>query len=113
MKLNVRYIVFDFLFGGVLVAGALLMASLLGPAFGGIIAGAPIRTSCVVFLEYLHNGLDSATEMTRGVVLAMVSNVFFAIALYITLPRLGIVGGFLVASAVFVVGVVLLTNLVH
>jgi len=56
MKLNFRYIFFDFLFGGALVAGALLMASLLGPAFGGIVAGAPIRTGGVVFLEYLHNG---------------------------------------------------------
>jgi hypothetical protein len=50
--------------------------------------------------------------MTRGVVLAMVSNVFFAIALYLTLPKFGIAGGFLIASAVFVVATVMLTNLV-
>lgn len=112
MKFNVRYILFDFLFGGALVAGALLVASLLGPAVGGILAGAPIRTGGVVFLEYLHNGLDSAAEMTRGVVLAMVSNVFFAVALYLTLPRLGIAGGFLIAGAVFVIAVIILTNLV-
>jgi len=113
MKINTRYILFDFLFGGALVAGALLLASFLGPAFGGIIAGAPIRTGSVIFLDYLHNGISSATEMTRGVVMAMVSNVFFAITLYVSLPRIGIVGGFLVASAVFVASVLILMNVVH
>jgi hypothetical protein len=112
-SINVRYVVFDFLFGGILVAGALLVASLLGPTAGGILAGAPIRTGGVIFLQYLHDGLDSAAEMTRGVVLAMVSNVFFAIALYLTLPRFGIASGFLIASAVFVVAAVILTNLIH
>ncbi len=111
MKLNVRYILFDFLFGGALVALALLVASLLGPMAGGILAGAPIRTSAVIFLEYLHKGLNSAAELTRGVVLAMISNVFFAIALYLALPRFGIAGGFLVSGVVFVVAVVILMNL--
>jgi len=112
MKPTMRYILFDFLFGGLLVAGALLVASLLGPTAGGILAGAPIRTGSVIFLEYLHKGLDSAAEMTRGVVLAMFSNVFFAIALYISLPRVGIAGGFLIAGAVFVIAAAMLMNLV-
>jgi len=112
MKLNMRNIVFDFLFGGALVAAALFVASLLGPTVGGILAGAPIRTGGVVFLEYLHNGLDSAAEMTRGVVLAMISNVFFAVSLYLTLPRVGIAGGFLIAGAVFVIAVIILMKLV-
>lgn len=112
MRLYMRCVLFDFLFGGALVAGALLVASLLGPDLGGIIAGAPIRTASAVFLQYVHKGLESAVQMTRGVVLAMVSNVFFAIALYVTLPRLGIVGGFLIASTVFVVAVVILNYVV-
>ncbi len=36
---SVRTIAFDFLFGGALVAGALLVAALLGPTSGGILAG--------------------------------------------------------------------------
>lgn len=36
---GVRTIAFDFLFGGALVAGALLVAALLGPTSGGILAG--------------------------------------------------------------------------
>ena len=102
MKLSVRSIAFDFLFGGAIVAGALLVASLLGPTAGGILAGAPIRASGVVFLQYLHQGTESATELTRGVVFAMIANVFFAIALYLSLPRFGLLGAFLVAGAVFI-----------
>ena len=112
MKFNVRYIVFDFIFGGVLVAGALLVASLLGPEAGGILAGAPIRTGAVVFLQYLHGGLDSAVKLTRGVLVAMIANVFFALALYLTLARLGIAGGLIAATVVFVVSALILTNLI-
>ena len=103
---------FDFFFGGVLVTGALAVASLIGPEAGGILAGASIRTGGVIFLEYLHRGIDSAVALTRGVVLAMISNVFFAIAMYLTLPRLGIAGGFLISGLVFVIAVVILANLV-
>ncbi|MDI6883936.1 MAG: hypothetical protein QMD00_02180 [Hadesarchaea archaeon] len=113
MKFRVKQVAFDFLFGGALVAGALLAAALLGPTAGGILAGAPIRTSGVVALHYIHNrDLGATTEMTRGVVMAMISNVFFAISLYLAIPRLGIVGGFLAASLVFVLAVLALSQLV-
>ncbi|MGC8817146.1 MAG: DUF3147 family protein [Candidatus Hadarchaeum sp.] len=112
MKLSVRYVLFDFIVGGILVSGALLVASLLGPTAGGILAGAPIRTAAVIFLEYLHRGLDSAAELSRGVVLAMVSNVFFAISLYLTLPKFGIAVSFLIAGLVFIIAAALLTGLV-
>lgn len=85
---------FDFLFGGLIVAGALLAASLLGPTAGGVLAGAPIRTGEVTFLRYLHQGLDSAAEMTKGMVMATVSNVFFAITLYLTPHGLELLLGF-------------------
>ncbi|HID60778.1 MAG TPA: hypothetical protein EYP46_02830 [Hadesarchaea archaeon] len=111
MKPSVKNVVFDFLFGGLLVAGALFVASLLGPTAGGVLAGAPIRTGGVIFLQYLHQGLDSAAEMTRGVVMAMISNVFFAITIYFVLPRFGIVAGFLAAGVVFLSAVVVLSCL--
>ena len=78
------------------------MASLLGPTTGGILAGAPIRASGVVFLQYLHQGIESATELTRGVVFAMIANVFFVFALYLSLPRFGLLGTFGDAGAVFI-----------
>lgn len=113
MRISVRSILTDFLFGGALVAGALLVAALLGPTAGGILAGAPIRTSGVVALHYIHNrSIEATTELTRGVVLAMISNVFFAITLYFAIPRLGIVGGFLAATAVFLFVVLALATLV-
>ena len=50
--------------------------------------------------------------MTQGVVMAMISNVFFAITMYLSIPRLCIVGGFLAAGAVFVVAVLILSYMV-
>lgn len=105
MKLSVRSIAFDFLFGGAIVVGALLVASLFGPTAGGILAGAPIRASSIIFLQYLHQDIESATELTRGVVFAMIANVFFAITLYLSLPRFGVGGAFLVAGAVFIAAI--------
>jgi len=104
-------VAFDFLFGGAIVAGALFLASLLGPVFGGILAGAPIRAGGTVFLQALHQGEASAIELTRGVVLAMVANVGFALALFACLPRLGLYASFLVAGVVFVVLVAALMKL--
>lgn len=67
----------------------------------------------MVALHYIHNrDIGVTTEMTQGVVMAMISNVFFAITLYLSIPRLGIVGGFLAAGAVFVVAVLILSYMV-
>lgn len=107
----VRSVLLDFFLGGALIAGALLVASLVSPAAGGILAGAPIRTGAAVSLHYFHNqDIWASTEMARGVVIAMVSNVFFALALYLALPRLGFGGGLAVAALVFVVAAVTLEN---
>jgi len=101
MELKIRSVALDFIVGGVIVAGALLIASLLGPVYGGIFAGAPIRAGSTIFLEGLHRGTKSATELTRGVVLAMFANVGFVIVLYLCLPKFGLYRAFLVASIAF------------
>lgn len=112
MKTRLRSVVLDFLFGGLLVAGALLVAAFLGPTAGGILAGAPIRTGAVVFLQYLHGGLESAAELTRGVLVAMTANVGFALMLYLVLPRYGIAMGFLAAGMAFCVAAAILNLLI-
>lgn len=112
MKTGLRNVLLDFLFGGLLVVGALLVAAFLEPTAGGILAGAPIRTSGVIFLQYLHNGLKSATELTRGVLLAMIANVAFALVLYLTLPRYGIVAGFVASGVIFCAAVAILNSFV-
>lgn len=112
MRARLRNVAFDFLFGGLLVAGALLVAAFLGPTAGGILAGAPIRTGAVIFLQYLHKGLESAAELTRGVLVAMMANVAFALVLYLVLPRYGIVMGFLASGATFCVAAAVLSQLV-
>jgi hypothetical protein len=111
MNPTVRAVALDFLLGGALVAGALLLASLVSPAIGGLLAGAPIRTGAVVSLHYFHNrNIWATTEMARGVLIAMISNVFFALTLYLGLPRFGFVGGLLAAALVFVLAAVTLEH---
>jgi len=102
----------DFVFGGALVAGALLLAGLVSPLLGGVLAGAPIRTSAVVFLHYLHGrDLDGTVELSHGVLIAMMSNVFFALTLYLALPRLGFAWGFATAIFVFIFCAVIFEHL--
>ncbi|MFN4133200.1 MAG: DUF3147 family protein [Candidatus Hadarchaeales archaeon] len=109
MKASIKMVVWDFILGGTLVAAALLLAAMLNPTIGGIFAGAPIRASAVILLNHLHtNNLEATTEMARGVMVAMIANVFFAIALYLSLPRWGIVGGFLAATAVFFIAMLVI-----
>jgi len=106
MEFRIRSVALDFIVGGIIVAGALFVASLFGPVYGGIFAGAPIRAGSTIFLEGLQRGTKSATELTRGVVLAMLANVGFAIVLYLTLPKFGLYKSFLAASIVFLALVV-------
>ncbi len=103
MNIKIRMVVLDFIFGGVIVAGALLVASLLGSVYGGILAGAPIRAGGTIFLEYLHRGEASASGLTAGVLAAMIANVGFAAVLYFGIQRIGLPASFVVASIVFVV----------
>lgn len=102
MDSRIKTVAFDFIFGGIIVAGALLMASLLGPLYGGLIAGAPIRAGGTIFLAGLHRGEEFATQVARGAVLAMIANVGFAMALYLCLPKFGLYRAFLVASIIFI-----------
>jgi hypothetical protein len=112
VKPIVRSVLLDFFLGGALVACALLLANLVGPAVGGILAGAPIRTGAVVSLHYFHHrDITATTEMARGVVVAMICNVFFALTLYLALPKWGFAGGLIAASIVFVLAVPVLEYL--
>ena len=106
MKFRIRSVALDFIVGGIIVAGALFVASLFGPVYGGIFAGAPIRAGSTIFLEGLQSGTKSATELTRGVVLAMLANVGFSVVLYLALPKFGLYKSFFAASIVFLALVV-------
>lgn len=87
-----------------MVAAALLLASLFSPIAGGVLAGAPIRTSAVILLHYSHNkDVAALTETVRGIVIAMIPNILFATTLYLALPQWGFVEGFIAATTVFVV----------
>jgi Mg/Co/Ni transporter MgtE len=104
-------VVLDFIFGGVIVAVALLIASFLGPVYGGILAGAPIRAGGTIFLQYLHEGEAKAADLSLGVLFSMIANVGFAAVLLICIPRIGFYQSFLLASVVFVVMIAVLMKI--
>ncbi|MBS3815281.1 MAG: DUF3147 family protein [Hadesarchaea archaeon] len=106
--MDLKTLLLDFIIGGILVVGALGLAMILGPVFGGVFAGAPIRAGTTIFLAGLHRGADFATEVTKGTIFSMIGNVFFVVALYFSLPRLGLYKGFLVSGIIFAVLVALL-----
>lgn len=105
--MDLESLIIDFIVGGALVAGALALAVLVGPLFGGIFAGAPIRAGATIFLAGIHESTEFATKVTRGAVFSMVGNIFFIGALYFSLPKFGLYRGFLVAGIIFaaVVGI--------
>jgi predicted neutral ceramidase superfamily lipid hydrolase len=110
MRENVRRsVLLDFLLGGTLIAGAVLLADILNPWAGGVLAGAPIRSGLAICLYYAHTrDTEKTAQLARGVLLAMISNVFFALTLYLTLPRLGFVPSIVSASLVFLAAVALI-----
>ena len=111
MNIKIRMVVLDFIFGGVIVAVALLIASFLGPVYGGILAGAPIRAGGTIFLQYLHEGEAKAADLSLGVLFSMIANVGFAAVLLICIPRIGFYQSFLLASVVFVVMIAVLMKI--
>lgn len=98
-----RRVILDFIIGGILVAGALLVAAAIGPVYGGVIAGAPIRAGTTALLAGLRDGVEQATGVAKGIVFSMIANVFFAVTLFIGLPRFGLWVAFALASAIFLV----------
>jgi len=102
MHPKIKAITFDFIFGGAIVAVALLIASFLGPVYGGILAGAPIRSGGTIFLQYIHDGEAKAVDLSRGVLLSMIANVGFAAILFFGIPRIGFYQSLVLASVVFV-----------
>ena len=98
-----KRVILDFIIGGILVAGALLVAAAIGPVYGGVIAGAPIRAGTTALLAGLRDGIDQATGVAKGIIFSMIANVFFAVALFLTLPRFGLWGAFALATAIFLV----------
>lgn len=95
--------VLNFVIGGILVAGALLVVGAIGPVYGGVLAGAPIRAGTTALLAGLRDGVEPATGVAKGVVFSMVANIFFAVTLFITLPRFGLWKAFALATAVFLI----------
>jgi len=111
MHSKIKSITFDFIFGGVIVAVALLIASFLGPVYGGILAGAPIRAGGTIFLQYLHEGEAKAADLSLGVLLSMIANVGFAAVLFICIPKIGFYQSLLLASVVFVAVIAVLMKI--
>lgn len=106
-----KRILLDFIIGGVMVASALLIASFIGPVYGGVLAGAPIRAGTTAVLAGVRGGIEAAEGVAEGILFSMVANVFFALILVLALPKIGLWRGMTLASAVFLITVIILMRI--
>jgi uncharacterized membrane protein (GlpM family) len=101
--MDCRDFVLDFIVGGLIVAVAVLVGTLVSPLLGGIIAGAPLRLAASIFLAGWHEGDKLAYEMAKGSLLGIAGAMFFAVALVYSIPRVGLIKSFGLATLVWVV----------
>ena len=79
------------------------LAEKLGPTLSGLLASFPIASSvCAVFLHCIY-GHDSVIRVTRGFIIGLFGFSMFFLVLAVSLPLVGLVLGFLLASVIVLV----------
>ena len=94
-----------------LVAGASLAARRWGPRVGGILIGFPVMTGPISVFLALEQGLPFAAEASVGILLALIAICSFCLAYAEASRRWGWPGSLLVATIVFAITSVPLSNL--
>ena len=84
----------------VLVAGIVLSADVLGPQRSGIIASFPVIMTVIGTFTHSQWGSDAVLRVLLGLSKSLFGFVFFFAVLGTTMPALGLIPSYLVASAV-------------
>jgi hypothetical protein len=99
--LSAGVVVVRTLFGGVLVAAAVVLSKLAGPLFGGISAAFPAVFLSSLFFGYREHGLEFAKAMAVAMWrIGIVAIPSFALAAWALFPSLGLVWGTLAAFGI-------------
>lgn len=86
--------------GGGVIAFAVLMGKLGGPAYGGVFASFPALFLSSLIITYQTGGVDFSRAMAKALLVSGTFNVaFYGVAVRYTYPWLGLYGG--TAAAIF------------
>lgn len=88
---------------GVTVLVATLATQILGPLIGGLLSSLPVILGVMMPSVHRGSGAAAATELARGALIAMPGTTIFLLLAGLSLPALGLLGGFGVAIAGLIV----------
>lgn len=101
----------EFLFGGAIIALAIAVGITVSPVIGGVIATLPIRLGTTLFLGGVYQGKEFTQKMLEGSLLTYPATFLFIIALFVGIPRIGLLKSFALASILCIALTVLLFKL--
>lgn len=64
-----------------------------------------------MLLAGLRDGVEPATGIAKGIVFSMIANIFFAVVLFVTLPRFGLWKALALVTAVFLAAITALIRI--
>jgi hypothetical protein len=96
-KISGKAFLFRVFFAGGFIALAVLLAELLGPAWGGLFASFPAAFSAAVLLFARKHGIDFTTSVSRTMVTGALANVGFVVGIFLLVPHIGSTLGIMAA----------------
>ena len=97
----------DFILGGLMIAGVLAIASMIGPFSAGILAALPVRVWATLLLGGA-TGTDQFTlGMVKGIIPGSIGSLFFMLVLSGTAVKRGVRRSFILASAACIAATVI------
>ena len=96
------------LFGGIIVAFAVLMSQVGGPIFGGIFSAFPAVFISVLIINYRSRGMEFSRAMAKPLlVTGMVSNFLYGLGIRYFYPAIGLSWGTVASYVLSILGAVL------
>jgi hypothetical protein len=86
-----------------LVLGVTALAPVVGPRLSGLLTTYPIFAAVFTVFSHHARGPGAAIQVLRGLLIGLFGFIGFFAALTLTLPRLGIAGGFAIATVIALV----------
>lgn len=93
IKVRTSELVMRVIFTGSLVAGAVYLAKIISPQWGGLLASFPAAFSATVILVIRKHGVEFTSSLSRSLVNANLANIVFVVSIFILVPLMGVAFG--------------------
>lgn len=103
---------FRVIFSGSFVTLAVLLGKALGPLWGGMFASFPAAFSSSLLLLENKHGINFASSVAKTMPYGSMGNVFFAVTFFLTVPKIGIIYGTVLAYLVSLLFALAINNTV-